>query len=128
MGIIRKAKKYFNSKTLLSLYYSFIYPYIIYCIEVWGSTYKTYLDSISTIQRKIIRVIYSLSYRQNTQEYFTQSKLLNVNQLYISFSCLFMFKYVKGSLPTVFDTFFSFASHAHETRNQSLLKIPLFLK
>ena len=125
MGIIRKAKKYFNSKTLLSLYYSFIYPYIIYCIEVWGSTYKTYLDSISTIQRKIIRVIYSLSYRQNTQEYFTQSKVLNVNQLYISFSCLFMFKYVKGSLPTVFDTFFSFASHAHETRNQSLLKIPL---
>ena len=125
MGIIKKARKYFDPKTLLSLYYSFIYPYITYCIEVWGTAFKSYLDSISKIQRKVIRVIFSLSYRKNVQEYFIQANILDIHQLYILITCLFMFKYRKGSLPIVFGSFFNYVNHGYGTRNQFLLKIPL---
>ena len=31
-----KARRVLKSSTLVALYNSFIYPYIIYCIEVWG--------------------------------------------------------------------------------------------
>ena len=40
IGILYKTKDYLKSDTLLTLYYSFVYPYLIYCIEVWGATTK----------------------------------------------------------------------------------------
>ena len=36
IGIICKAKKSLNVSTLITLYNSFIYPHLIYGIEVWG--------------------------------------------------------------------------------------------
>ena len=44
IGMIIKARQYLNKQGMLSLYYSFIYPYITYCIHIWGSTYKTSLN------------------------------------------------------------------------------------
>ena len=40
IGIICKARKVSLQSTLITMYYSFIYPYLIYCIEVWGSACK----------------------------------------------------------------------------------------
>ena len=37
IGIINKAKKYMNRKGLIKLYCALVYPYLIYCIEVWGN-------------------------------------------------------------------------------------------
>ena len=38
VGILCKCKKFFNAKTMLTLYYSFVYPYFNYCLPVWGGT------------------------------------------------------------------------------------------
>ena len=35
MGILYKTRSFFN-KSKLNLYYSFVYPYLIYGSEVWG--------------------------------------------------------------------------------------------
>ena len=37
LGILYKSRKIFKVSTLLTIYYSFVYPYLIYCIEIWGS-------------------------------------------------------------------------------------------
>ena len=37
-GISRKCRICFSIDTLITLYYSFIYPYITYCLEVWEGT------------------------------------------------------------------------------------------
>ena len=48
IGIISKTRKYFDSDTLLTLYYSFVYPYLTYCAEVWGNaSYINYKKSYS---------------------------------------------------------------------------------
>ena len=39
IGILYKTKDYLKSDTLLTLYYSFVYPYLIYCIRSVGSNY-----------------------------------------------------------------------------------------
>ena len=36
-GIILRARKIFNKNTLLNLYHAFIFPYLIYCVEIWGN-------------------------------------------------------------------------------------------
>lgn len=121
IGIISKARKYLKSSTLLALYYSFIYPHITYCIEAWGSCYKTHIDPIIKLQKKAIRLIFSLPYRHSTQEYFNKYGILNVNQVFIFFTCLFVFKYKKGMLPNIYESLFNFPSHRHDTRNHSLI-------
>jgi len=124
MGIISKARKCLKSKTLLSLYYSFIYPHLIYCIEVWGCTCKTYLIPILKIQRKAIRIMFSLPYWKDLQFIFQEYKILNFAQLYNLFTCLFVFKYKKGMLPRIFLSFFEYPGHEYRTRSQSLMNIP----
>ena len=39
-GVILRARKYLMKETLISLYYSFVYPYLIYCNHVWGLLVK----------------------------------------------------------------------------------------
>ena len=53
IGIILIARRVFNKTTLWSLYYSFIYPYCTSCIHVWGSAYKTHLQKLQILQKKI---------------------------------------------------------------------------
>ena len=40
IGFIIKARKVLRNESLKSLYYSFIYPYLIYCNQVWVSACK----------------------------------------------------------------------------------------
>ena len=36
IGIMYKARQFLTKKALLMLYHAYIYPYMTYCIEVWG--------------------------------------------------------------------------------------------
>ena len=44
IGIIRKASKLLYKKALLNLYHTFIFPYLIYCVEIWECAKKTHLS------------------------------------------------------------------------------------
>ena len=52
IGIIIKAKKYLPREAMLSLYYSFIYPYLTYCNLVWGTACKSHLERLKILQKK----------------------------------------------------------------------------
>ena len=53
IGIMRKLKRMLDKNCMVSMYYSFIFPYFNYCIHVWGSAYKTYLSKVSLLQKKM---------------------------------------------------------------------------
>ena len=57
IGIICKARNYVNRHTLRNLYYTFVYPYLIYCVEVWGNTCASYLEPLILKQKQCIRTI-----------------------------------------------------------------------
>ena len=46
IGIIHKSSFCLPKPSLRSLYYSLLYPYLTYCISVWGSTYQSNLNRI----------------------------------------------------------------------------------
>ena len=64
--MICNARTLLNVTTLVSLYYAFIYSYLIYCIEVWGGALSCYRDVLIKIQKKIVRVVVSASYNPHT--------------------------------------------------------------
>ena len=70
VGILYKARQYLDKKSLHNLYYSYIYPYLIYCIEVWGSACQTHLHPLFLTQKKIVRIIKFSHYLAHTQPLF----------------------------------------------------------
>ena len=58
IGILCKARKMLNSSTLITLYHSFIYPYLTYCVEIWGSSSKKYTDSLYKLQKKLLEYLF----------------------------------------------------------------------
>ena len=50
--ILYRARKLFNDKITRILYCSLILPYFTYCVEIWGNTYKTNLNTIIMLQKK----------------------------------------------------------------------------
>ena len=68
-GIIPRARKFFNRKTLLNLYHAFIFPYLIYCVGIWGNARDIQLLPIITLQKKNCKsnnvLTVSMSYCRN---------------------------------------------------------------
>ena len=52
LGVIIKARKVLRNESLKNLYYSFIYPYLIYCNQVWGSACKTNIEPLFILQKR----------------------------------------------------------------------------
>ena len=53
IGIIIKVRKVLDNKLLLSLYYAFIYPYLMYCNNVWGNACSVYLNKLNVLQKRL---------------------------------------------------------------------------
>ena len=59
MGIILKARKVLKRKVLLQLYHSFVIPYLIYCVEIWGNASDIHLHQLITTQKKLLELLHS---------------------------------------------------------------------
>ena len=57
LGVIIKARKVLQKESLISLYHSFIYPYLIYCNKMWGSSCKTHRDPLFILQKRALHII-----------------------------------------------------------------------
>ena len=81
IGIIIKTRAFLDKNTLRNLYYTFIYPYLIYCIEIWGNTNDTHLNPIIKIQKKGIRAIAFAHYFDSTTPLFERLIILSFKKL-----------------------------------------------
>ena len=119
IGTLLKSRKVFDNDTLLSLYHTFVYPYLHYCIHVWGKSYNTHLNDLVVLQNKAMRIISGVPPRTNMDRFYVEMSILTVKRIYNYNIGLFMYKYVNKMTPDVFDNFFRNISetHQHNTRN-----------
>ena len=127
IGVINRLKYILPSSTLLMLYSSLILPYLNYGILVWGNTHQFLLEKILLLQKKSLRVIYTLNPRAHTEELFHDNKLLKINDLYLFQLGQFMFKYNNNKLPNIFNQIFcrNDAVHKYPTRRSDEYHLPL---
>ena len=52
--LLYKAKYYLPSKSLLTLYYALVYPYLTYCNLIWASSYVINLQRIYLLQKRAV--------------------------------------------------------------------------
>ena len=126
--MISKARKYLNKSVLLALYYTLVYPYLLYCVIIWGNSPKSYLWPIFKLQKYAIRLISNLKkYSRSTPE-FKKMKIIKVPDLYPFAVSIFMFKHQHGLLPPIFNSYYNnnLERESMTTRQVSLLSIPMY--
>ena len=75
-------RKYLVEETLISFYYSFVYPDLIYCNHVWGFVCKTQIDTLILLQKRIQRVIAGVNRRSHTEPIVKKLKLLTCHLIH----------------------------------------------
>ena len=123
IGIINKLKRNFDIRTKCLLYYSFIYPYLQYCIVAWGSASPSTLLPLKRKQKRAIRVISGSEFYAHTQELFKNLKMLKLEDIYK----LEVVKFVSSQLNTenpIITYHRNATFHAYNTRQGYLLRQP----
>ena len=123
VGILNKCKRYLSVSTLVTLYYSFLYPYLNYCNCIWGNTCRSYLEPLIKLQKRAVRIISSAHRRAHTEPLFTNLRILTIPKLFVYCVQLFMFKIHHGMVPPIFRNFFAYnhTIHSHMTRQSNQL-------
>ena len=126
IGIMFKVGQFLTKETTKALYYTLVYPYIHYCNVIWASNYPTRLSRIEIPQKRAVRAIAKIQYRESTQHVFKELKILKVqeiNKLQISF---FIFKFHNNQLPKNLSDIFSanYQIHSYGTRQSDDCHLP----
>ena len=114
IGIITKRKFYIGPKTLRTLYLSLIYPYLYYSNIVVGSTYPTNLNRITSLQKRIVRIITKSGYNAHTDLLFKCVhflKLVDVNRYQTG---LFLFSHHNNTLLSSYDNLLTAGTQTHK--------------
>ena len=84
---VYNAKSYAFNSALYSLYSTLVMPYLNYCCEIWGNTYKSRIQPMHIIQNRSIRICQRADYRSHSRPFFYQVKILNVHDM-VNFKCM----------------------------------------
>ena len=76
IGIIYKSSFCLPKTSLRSLYYSLVYPYLIYCVSVWGSIYQSNLNRVIILQKTILRLLSKVSFDSHTGVLFNSQTFI----------------------------------------------------
>ena len=127
IGIICKAKCNLNIETLRTLYYSFVYPYFNYAIEVWGDTCDSYMVSIVRLQKKAVRIIANAGRYEHSTPLFDKLKLMTIKEIHFYKIALTMYKVRQNTAPNVLTSLFTLNEtvHSYNTRQSTSYHVPL---
>ena len=116
---------------MINLYYSLVYPHLIYAITIWGSSdpQKAYLQPLIKIQKAIIRIVLNCPPQTHTKPLMIKYKLLSITNLYIYCTCTEMHPYVLNTESTArpeHDHIYNKANSIHDHNTRNALQESLF--
>lgn len=118
-----KCRFLLDEKTLLILYSSLILPYISYCSEVWGNTYNSHVQILYRLQKRAIRVVHNVGYRDHTNALFLKSKTLKLDDLIKFKSLQIIYRAKENLLPSNIQQLFASRDCRYNLRGVHNLKV-----
>ena len=124
LGILRKVCPLIHSKAQLTLYYSFLFPFMNYCNIVWGASHPTSLKKLTIIQKKYLRFISYSSRYAPSDPLFKKYKILPIEKVNKYQTCLLIHKFIyrNQDLPLTLQNLFVHTSniHSYPTRHSNI--------
>lgn len=122
ISIIYKASIVLDSSALRLLYCTLFLPYITYCAEIWGTGYKSNIQSIVLYQKKVIRIVCKGGRIDHTSPMFKSLKVLKFIDIVKLKICTIMYNSLKGLLPKQVQSKIGFFNSCK--RNHRVFSIP----
>ena len=126
LGIIYKSSFCLNKNSLCTLYYTLVYPYLYYCVCVWGLTYHSNLKRLVTLHKRAVRAISRSAFDAHTEPIFKSLKFLKFENIVSLQVAKIMYLYKNGQLPESFNNMFFTGEeiHNYNTRNKIFFRLP----
>ena len=99
LAFYTKFEDFLGMNTSIQMYHSFVFPYLIYCIEIWGNASAIHLDPPIKIQKKSIRAIILSEFSTPSEPLLQRTNILNFDKLVFQRICLMLFKHHIGDVP-----------------------------
>ena len=93
LGLIkRNCKDFKNSKSLLSLYYAYIYSKLNFASSIWSPSSITYINRLERVQNKFLRFLsYKFNFPIENHNYIpiiTHFKILQIKKDHMRYNCI----------------------------------------
>ena len=120
-----KIKRYLGNQCLTSIYYSLVYPYLIYGCLLWGNNYDNPLSQLIRLQNKAVRIMNDLPLRDHITPDYAHLGLLKFRDIVKIYKCLFLYDYVSDNKPCNFPFFLVSEQHDYFTRSASAQQLDI---
>ena len=94
LGIITRVAYFLPKRTLITLYYAFIFSHLNYCNIIWINSTKSNLNKLRRIQNRCIKII-SKHDTIEREELYKKYKILPIEKLYKYNVLITMYKRIK---------------------------------
>ena len=130
LALIYKSRDNLTRSCMLTLFFSFAYSHLNYCISTRCTTNFCLLDSLQRCCNKILRIIFFRDSRSNCDAIYKKFqilKILGIDKLEIGF---FVYKFFHNTPPKCFAKSFKLNSavHQRQTRKCNDIYVPLMKK
>ena len=125
IGVICRVRKVLNGNILRNLYFTFIYPYLLYCNIVWGLACQKFLNKLHLLQKRAVRIICGSPRYESSKPLFQKlniSDIYSMNKIRLG---LLAYKLYNFLLPELFQLFLTRVAdvHSYSTRQSEHLYI-----
>ena len=79
--LLYKCKKFMSQSECINMYKTFVQPYFLYSIEVWGHTIHPENDILVKLQSKILRILFNCKRTTDAWQYCS-GKIISIEKLY----------------------------------------------
>jgi hypothetical protein len=130
LAVITRIKHDLPRETIKTLYHSLIYPYLSYGIVTWGNTCSKYMNRLSKLQKRAVRLIVKARYNAHTSPIFKNLRLLTIDDIFKLQCCNLFWKRKHNQLPTLLHEMLETNSeiHSHNTRQNMNIRPRLISK
>ena len=109
IAALRKVKKLFRRKNLVSLYRALIEPYFIYCSIVWDNISETLEKQLQVLQNRAARIITGAPLLKSSSLILAELNWMNIKEMREKQKAIMMYKIVHGLAPAYLTEMFTVA-------------------
>ena len=144
-GLMYRIRSFIDDKTLTMIYYSLMYPQLLYGIPIWGNADDTHLNTLLLLQKKAVRLITNNHHnilslfivpedpgiqwyvdtftKVPSSPLFKTLKILKVHDIFRAETLKFVYDSLNQANPAQFHKYYHFSANIHNTasnRNNNL--------
>ena len=114
--LLKRIRTYISQNDALVLYKTLIQCHLDYCDGVWSNTGKGYIEQLSLLQKRALKIVLMVNRRYPTEQLFCQLRIDSVTERLNFRTILFMHKILYGGVPEYISRRFSYRTFHYRTR------------